>query len=90
MLVTCEERVWDGKRCRIYNIGDQADIDPLSPLAKYFEGWPPGTEVYTKIKGVEGMRVVPGLIPKIKVSEETPDDREEDDTPRPRGRPKGS
>ena len=60
MLVTCEERVWDGKRCRIYNIGDQADIDPLSPLAKYFEGWPPGTEVYTKIKGVEGTRMVPG------------------------------
>ena len=67
MLVTCEERVWDGKSCRIYNIGDQADIDPLSPLAKYFGGWPPGTEVYTKIKGVESTMVIPGQKPKVDI-----------------------
>lgn len=60
MIVKCTERFWDGERCISYYPGDQDDIDPLSPAAKYFEGWPPGTVVYTKSKGIEGTRVVPG------------------------------
>jgi len=66
-VVRCIERCWDSKKCRLYYPGDQDEVNPMDPIAKYFEGWPPGTEVYTKSKGISGTRIVPG---KIKKAEE--------------------
>ena len=86
MLVICEERCWDSKSHRIYNVGDQGDIEPLSPLAKYFGGWLPGTKVYIKSKGVAGTMIIPGG----KSEEKKPDEDttpEENDAPK-RGRPR--
>lgn len=69
MWVICEERCWDSKACKLYYIGDKGDVDPLSPLAKYFTGWPPGTEVYTKSKGKAGTTIIPGKpIPDSKIN----------------------
>ena len=59
-LVTCTGQVWDSGARRKYNIGDRMEIDPLSSVAKYFEGWKPGTEVYTKEKGKSGTQIIPG------------------------------
>jgi len=84
MIVQCAERCWDGKRCVLYYPGDKADVDPLSPLAKYFEGWPPGTEVYTKAKGKEGTRIVPGKLPEANTDAVS----EEDDKPTRKGKKK--
>ena len=64
MIVKCAERFFSNSRKRLYYPGDQDDIDPLEPIAKYFEGWPPGTEVYTKSKGVEGTKIIPGDEPE--------------------------
>ena len=63
-VVTCQERFMNGKTARTYYPGDRDEIDPLSPEAKYFDGWPPGTEVYTKSKGKAGTRIIPGLVEK--------------------------
>jgi len=37
VIVKCIRRCWDGKKARRYYPGDQDDIDPASPIAKYFE-----------------------------------------------------
>lgn len=50
MIVKANKIAWDGVKCRKYHPGDQDDIDPLSPIAMYFD-FPEGTEVYCKIKG---------------------------------------
>jgi len=68
----------------MYNLGDQGDIDPLSPAAKYFEGWPPGTEIYTKNKGVAGTRIIPGEAKKPEPDIQT----EETEIKRSPGRPR--
>ncbi len=68
MIVRCNTRCWDAGRCRRYYPGDQDDIDPLEPIAAYFD-FPAGTEVYHKIKGTkktpvkETTRIVPGAKP---------------------------
>lgn len=91
MIVRCVDRCWDGKKCRLYHPGDQDDIDPMSPIAKYFEGWPPGTEVFTKNKGKSGSRIVPGEVKKEEPREEiNPDDGNPEPEKRGRGRPLGS
>ena len=84
MIVECIERFWDGNRCILYYPGDKADIDPLSPVAKYFDGWPPGTEVYTKSKGVSGTKIIPGKAkePEFNIQEK------ENETKRSPGRPR--
>jgi hypothetical protein len=66
MIVKCNRGCWDSKRSRRYYPGDQDDIDPLEPVAMYFD-FPPGTEVYFKPKApkrksaVATTRIVPGL-----------------------------
>ena len=67
MIVKCIKRCWDSKKCIHYVRGDEADINPKDPIAMYFEGWPPGTEVYfKKPAGVwgtnpeQGLRKIPG------------------------------
>lgn len=37
MIAKCIRRCWDGKIARRYYPGDQDDIAPDSPIAKYFE-----------------------------------------------------
>jgi hypothetical protein len=59
MIVKCNTRCWDSKRCILYYPGDQNDIDPLEPVAKYFD-FPAGTVVYDKKNGVEGTRISTG------------------------------
>ena len=59
-LVTCVEQVWSNEKRRMFYVGVRAEINPESPLAKYFDGWKPGTVVYTKEKGKEGTRIIPG------------------------------
>ena len=77
MIVTCNARCWDSGRNRKYYPGDQDDIDPLEPIALYFN-FPPGTEVYFKQRGnkttpvKETTRIVPGKVEeknKLKVLE---------------------
>jgi hypothetical protein len=58
--VTCSDKFWDSRSGRLYYPGNREMVDPLSPMANKFEGWPPGTVVYAKVKGVNGTRVVPG------------------------------
>ena len=78
MIVRCNMECYDSKRSRKYYRGDQDDVDPLEPLAMYFD-FPPGTTVYCKIKGTKdtparsSTRVVPGLVAKEpeKVEEKT-------------------
>lgn len=59
----------DGKTGVYYHNGDEDWIDPLDPIAQYFDGWTPGTEVYLKTRGdknndpVVGTRIVPGTPP---------------------------
>jgi hypothetical protein len=70
MIVRCIRECWYAKRARHYLPGDQDDIDPRDPVAKYFTGFPPGTEVYFKEsadkkankKIVQGFRKVPGEV----------------------------
>jgi hypothetical protein len=65
MIVRCIKDCWDSKRNRRYYAGDQDDVDPLEPLAMYFD-FPPGTEVYCKIRGTKttparsATRIIPG------------------------------
>lgn len=47
-VVTCVRECWDSTIPRHYVRGDRDQVDPESPVAKYFEGWAPGTEVYFK------------------------------------------
>ncbi len=47
MIATCHTRCWDAGKARRYYPGDQDDINPLDPIAKYFT-FPPGTEKYSK------------------------------------------
>jgi len=37
MIVKCIRRCWDGKKARRYYPGDQDDINPGDPIAKYFD-----------------------------------------------------
>lgn len=66
--VKCIKRCWDSKRRRRYYPGDMDKIDPTEPVAMYFEGFPAGTEVYTKVRGTkvapasDGTKVIPGKI----------------------------
>ena len=62
-IVRCIQPCWDSNKTRFYYPGDQDEIDPLNPVAKYFEGWPPGTEVSIKAKGKSGTEVIGGGIP---------------------------
>lgn len=54
--LVCNKPCWDSKATRLYTFGEKAMrmIDPSEPLAQYFDGWPPGTEVYHKKNGVLG------------------------------------
>lgn len=67
MLVRCNTKCWDSKRNRRYHPGDQDDIEPLEPVAMYFD-FPPGTEVYDKKRGnkttpaKDTTRIVPGKV----------------------------
>lgn len=67
MIVKCIRECFDSFRCRHYFPGDQDDIAPMSPVAQHFEGWPPGTEIYCKIRGnkiaaaYSSTRLVPGV-----------------------------
>jgi hypothetical protein len=67
MIVRCTRKCWDSTKCRHYYPGDQDEIDPLAPIAMYFD-FPPGTEVYHKLRGnkttgaKETTRIVPGNI----------------------------
>lgn len=71
MIVRCIRECWDSSIPRHYVPGDQDDIDPMNPIAKYFEGWPPGTKVYfkepankkKKKKIKDGLREVPKPAP---------------------------
>lgn len=79
MIVKCIHECFDSKRARRYYPGDQDNIDPKEPVAKYFEGFPPGTEVYFKEPGSktkpikEGFRVIPG-----KVEEKPKEEKQEE------------
>jgi hypothetical protein len=46
--VRCVRQCFDSDLAILYYPGDIADIDPERPIAKYFEGWKPGTKVYYK------------------------------------------
>lgn len=59
-VVRCIQQFFDSERNRLFYPGNEAEIDSLEPAAKYFEGWPDGTKVYTKEKGKEGTRIVTG------------------------------
>jgi len=66
MVVTCKRRCWCTKRGRRYYPGDTDDIDPMEPIALYFD-FPPGTEVYHKTKDKKGKliqttRKIPGVV----------------------------
>ena len=50
MEARCNTRCWDGIKCLRYLPDRIYDVDPLSPIAKYFD-FPDGTEIYHKIKG---------------------------------------
>jgi len=72
MKAVCNTRSWDSETCRRFYPNREYDVDPLSPIAKYFN-FPPGTKVYTKVRGttrqnakdpVEGTMVVPDGIDK--------------------------
>jgi len=67
MLVKCNRICWDGATSRKYHPGDQDDIDPLSPIAMYFD-FPDGTEVYYKIKGKRGDKDGKGGTPNIETT----------------------
>ncbi len=47
MIATCNTRCWDAGKARRYYPGDTDDINPLDPIAKYFD-FPVGTEKYSK------------------------------------------
>jgi len=67
MIVKCIKDCFDSKRNRRYFAGDQDDVDPLEPVAMYFE-FPVGTEVYFKQRGtkttpaVSTTRIVGGAV----------------------------
>ena len=67
MIAKCLRKCWDSGRSRQYYPGDQDDINPLEPIAMYFE-FPPGTEVYHKESGTKNKaaksttRIIPGLV----------------------------
>jgi hypothetical protein len=70
MIVRCIRECWDSKPAIHYFPGDEADIDPKAPIAKYFKGFPPETEVYFKTpakkgakKPTEGFRKISGPAP---------------------------
>jgi hypothetical protein len=83
-VVRCVQECWDSKRNRHYVRGDQDSIDPLEPVAKYFEGWAPGTEVYCKIPGTKttpamsSTRIIPGM--KAEPKPETENEKSEVET----------
>jgi len=68
MKAVCNTRCWDGVACVRCYPNREYNVDPLSPIAKYFN-FPPGTKVYTKTRGtsgkdpinpVEGTMIIPG------------------------------
>lgn len=67
--VTCVRECFYSKRKRHYTPGDQDKIDPREPVAQYFTGWAPGTEVYHKVRGSkdkevkETTKIIPGATP---------------------------
>ena len=61
MIVKCNKECWDSKRARHYVPGDQDDIDPLEPVAMYFD-FPAGTKVYHKKDGIETTRISTGPV----------------------------
>ncbi len=69
--VKCRTRCYDSNRPRRYWPGDTDSIESESPIAGNFEGWPPGTKVYRKIRGSkktaikETFRVIPGAVPAV-------------------------
>ena len=66
--VQCINRCTDSTTSRRYHPGDVDSIDPMNPIAQYFDGWAPGTVVYQKIKGDKltaakgGTKTIPGLV----------------------------
>lgn len=58
MIAVCHTRCFDSVKCTRYYPGDQDDVDPLSPIALYFD-FPEGTEVYHKIKAAKGSNKAP-------------------------------
>ena len=81
MIVKCNRKCWDSKRSRQYYPGDQDDIDPLEPIAMYFD-FPPGTEVYYKPKAgskkpvAATTRIVPGLVTEKETLKNLDDEEE--------------
>lgn len=76
MIVKCNKRCFDSKRCILYVPGDQDDINPLDPISMYFD-FPPGTVVYHKYldkkkKWVYTTNVVPGKVAPPPEPEPTP------------------
>ena len=59
MKAICRQECTDAS-ARKYFRNDIAEIDPKSPVAKYF-AFPPGTEKYSKGKNSEGV-LVEGLV----------------------------
>ena len=76
--VKCIRRCFDNTLARRYWPGDMAKIDPISPLAQYFEGFPPGVEVYHKVRGSktepvkETVKVIPGAAAVAPLAPEPP------------------
>jgi len=66
-VVKCINECVDSTKSRHYYPGDTDDLDPMSPVASHFEGWPPGTEIYCKVRGnkttpaMGGTRIIPGV-----------------------------
>lgn len=73
--VTCTTRCNDSTTSRRYHPGDVDTIDPMNPIAQYFEGWAPGTVVYQKIKGSKDTpakvttRTIPGGVAFVATQE---------------------
>lgn len=63
IAVRCALPCWCSHRTIKYYPGDTDNIHPLEPIGQKFTGWPPGTVVYHKVRGMEGTRVIPGGTP---------------------------
>lgn len=49
MEVRCKQDCYDGPTGWSFKAGEVHDIDPMNPIAAYFE-WPEGVEHYVKVK----------------------------------------
>lgn len=67
MIVKCNKICWNSEKGIKYHVGDQDDIDPLSPIASYFD-FPEGTEVYYKTKGKSPDKEGKGGTPNIETT----------------------